>query len=105
LVFYCSNNFYAVNSFGHLGYFILFFIGLSLAGFMLIELFFTIKKDLRKYRPHALFIAVIMITASLMSYAIKLRLQKKLLLGILVVFKCCNGHIITRNYFLRVEGL
>ncbi|MCZ6595138.1 MAG: sulfatase-like hydrolase/transferase [Bacteroidetes bacterium] len=85
LVFYYSNNFYAVNSFGHLGYFILFFIGLSLAGFALIELFFTVKKDLRKYRPHTLFIAVLMITATLMSYAIKLRLQKKLLVVIFVV--------------------
>jgi len=85
LVFYCSNNFYAVNSFGHFGYFILFFIGLSLIGFALIELFFTVKKDLRKYRPHALFIAIIMITATLMSYAIKLRLQKKVLAVILVV--------------------
>jgi Sulfatase len=85
LVFYISNNFYAVNSFGHLGYFILFFIGLSLAGFALIELFFTVKKDLRKYRSYALFISVIMITATLMSYAIKLRLQKKILAGIFVV--------------------
>ncbi len=85
LVFYYSNNFYAVNSFGHLGYFILFFIGLSLAGFILIELFFTVKKELRKYRPHTLFIAVLMITATLMSYAVKLRLQKKLLVVIFVV--------------------
>ena len=44
LVFYCSNNFYAVNSLAHFGYFILFFIGLSLAGFALIELFFYDKK-------------------------------------------------------------
>jgi len=85
LVFYVSNNFYAVNSWGHLGYFLLFFLGLSMAGFIAIELFFSLKKDWRKFRPHVLFVSVIMITATLMSWAIRLRLQKKVLLGILVL--------------------
>lgn len=85
LVFYCSNNFYAVNSFGHLAYFTAFFIGLSLASFGLLEVFFAVFKNLRKFRPHAIFISVIMVTAMFMSYAIKLRLQKKVLLVILVV--------------------
>ena len=85
MVFYCSNNFYAVNSLEHLGYFILFFIGLSVICFCLIELFFTVKKGLRKYRPHVLFVSVIMVTATLMSWAIKLRMQKKILVVILLV--------------------
>ena len=85
LVFYCSNNFYAVNSFGHLAYFTAFFIGLSVAAFGLLEVFFAVFKKLQKFRLHAIFISVIMVTAMFMSYAIKLRLQKKVLLVILVV--------------------
>ncbi len=84
LVFYVSNNFYAVNSWGHLGYFILFFIGLSMAAFVLLELFFGAFKNLRKFRPQALFISVVMVTAMLMSWAIRLRLQKKVLAVILL---------------------
>lgn len=85
LVFYVSNNFYMVNSPGHWGYFILFFIGLSLLGFLALEAFFGIFKNVRKYREHGLFIMVIMVTATLMSYAMKLRLMKKILGVILIV--------------------
>lgn len=85
MVFYGSNNFYAVNSLGHFTYFAAFFIGFSLVAFGLLEVFFGVVKKLRKFRPHAIFISVIMVTATLMSYAIRLRLQKKVLLAILVV--------------------
>ena len=85
LIFYVSNNFYAVNSWGHLAYFTAFFIGLSVAYFGLLELFFTVFKKLEKFRLHAVFISVIMVTAMLMSYAIRMRLQKKVLLGVLLV--------------------
>ncbi|MEL6811471.1 MAG: sulfatase-like hydrolase/transferase [Bacteroidota bacterium] len=85
LVFYCANNFYAVNSWGHIGYFTLFFIGLSFLGFGALELFFRIKKDWSRFRPQATFVTIVMVTATLMSYAMKLRLQKKILLGILVL--------------------
>lgn len=85
MLFYVSNNFYAVNSWQHIGYFLLFFVGSSLICFALVELIFSVKKDWRTYRPHALFVSVVMVTATLMSYAIKLRLMKKILAVIFVV--------------------
>ncbi|MEM7185190.1 MAG: sulfatase-like hydrolase/transferase [Bacteroidota bacterium] len=85
LVFYVSNNFYAVNSWGHMAYFALFFIGLSVLYFALVEAFFMLKKDWKKHRTKVLFVSVVMVTATLMSWAIRLRLQKKMLLGILIV--------------------
>jgi len=85
MVFYCSNNFYALNSWEHIGYFALFFIGLSLVYFFSLEVFFKVFKQFQKYRTHAIFISVVMVTACLMSWAIRFRMQKKLLLAILVV--------------------
>jgi len=85
MVFYCSNNFYGLNSWGHIAYFTAFFIGLSVAYFALLEVFFVVFKKFQKYRTHAILISVVMVTASFMSFAIKFRMQKKILLAILVI--------------------
>lgn len=85
LVFYFSNNFSAINTWEHLGYFMLFFIGIPIAVFTFLFLVFKLSKTLRVYRPHILFVMIIMTVATLMSHAMYLTLKKKILLGLLVL--------------------
>ncbi len=85
LVFYFSNNFSAINSWEHLGFFLLFFIGIPIAVFSIASLIFKFSDALSKYKPHVLFVLIIMTVATLMSQAMYLTIKKKLLLGLLIV--------------------
>ncbi|WP_026452725.1 sulfatase-like hydrolase/transferase [Aequorivita capsosiphonis] len=85
LVFYFSNNFSAINSWEHLGFFLLFFIGIPLVVFTLASLCFKYSEILSKYKPHILFVLIIMTVATLMSQAMYLTIKKKLLLGLLII--------------------
>lgn len=85
LVFYFSNNFSAINSWEHLGFFLLFFIGIPVAVFSVASLLFKYSKPLLKYKPHILFVLIIMTVATLMSQAMYLSIKKKMLLGLLII--------------------
>lgn len=85
LVFYFSNNFSAINSWEHLGFFLLFFIGIPIVIFSFASLIFKFSEALSKYKPHILFVLIIMTVATLMSQAMYLTIKKKLLLGLLIV--------------------
>jgi uncharacterized membrane protein len=66
LVFYFSNNFSAINSWEHLGFFLLFFIGIPIVVFTLASLAFKYSETLSKYKTHILFVLIIIIVATLM---------------------------------------
>lgn len=85
LVFYFSNNYSAINTWEHLGFFALFFIGIPLVVFGLAQFGFANFKILAKYKAHIIFVLIIMVVATLMSQAMYLTLKKKLLLGLLIV--------------------
>lgn len=85
LVFYFSNNYSAINSWEHLGFFLLFFIGIPIVVFLVASLLFKYSKALLKYKPHILFVLIIMTVATLMSQAMYLTIKKKLLLGLLII--------------------
>jgi hypothetical protein len=85
LVFYFSNNYSAINSWEHLGFFLLFFIGIPVVIFSLASLVFKYSKTLSKYKTHILFVLIIIVVATLMSQAMYLTLKKKMLLGLLIV--------------------
>lgn len=85
LVFYFSNNFSAINSWEHLAFFLLFYIGIPILVFTIASLLFKFSDALSKYKPHILFVLIIMTVAALMSQAMYLTIKKKLLLGLLVI--------------------
>ncbi len=85
LVFYFSNNYSAINSWEHLGFFLLFFIGIPIVIFSIASLAFKYSETLSKYKTHILFVLIIMVVATLMSQAMYLTLKKKMLLGLLIV--------------------
>src|SRR5690606_32449516 len=85
LVFYFSNNFSAINSWEHLGFFLFFFIGIPIVVFTIASLAFKYSESLSKYKPHILFVLIIMIVATLMSQAMYLTIKKKMLLGLLII--------------------
>ncbi len=85
LVFYFSNNFSAINSWEHLGFFLLFFMGIPLLVFAVASLGFKYFNLLSKYKLHILFVLIIMTVATLMSQAMYLTIKKKMLLGLLIV--------------------
>ncbi len=85
LVFYFSNNFSAINSWEHLGFFLLFFLGIPIVVFTVASLVFKYAEPLSKYKPHILFVLIIMTVATLMSQAMYLTIKKKMLLGLLIV--------------------
>lgn len=85
LVFFYSNNFAEVNSWGHLGYFFLFFIGIPIVIFSAFSLLSRVIKPLQTYKWEVLFVLIVMTVATLMSQAMYLTLKKKILLGILVL--------------------
>ncbi len=85
LAFYYSNNFWAIDSWEHLAFFTLIFLGIPIVGF---SLFFLLSKFfplLSRYKSQILFVLIIMATATLMSQAIYLKLEKKMLLALLIV--------------------
>ncbi|MCZ4319705.1 hypothetical protein O4H26_11945 [Aequorivita viscosa] len=85
LVFYFSNNYSAINSWEHLGFFLLFFIGIPVVVFSVVSIAFKYSETLSKYKTHILFVLIIMVVATLMSQAMYLTLKKKMLLGLLIV--------------------
>lgn len=84
-VFYLSNNFWAVNSFKHTGYFLLFFLGIPVLYFVFLFQSFRFIPLFKTHKTKLLFISVVMVTATLMSHAMYLTLKKKLLLGLLIL--------------------
>ncbi|MCB0465243.1 MAG: hypothetical protein KDC78_06150 [Aequorivita sp.] len=85
LTFYFSNNFSAINSWEHLGFFLLFYIGIPVVIFTVASLVFKYSETLLKYKPHILFVLIIMTVATLMSQAMYLTIKKKMLLGLLII--------------------
>lgn len=85
LVFYCANNFWAVNSWAHFGFFLLFFIGIPVSIFTLEEVAFRNFSKLGRIKPHILFVTIVMTVAVLMSWAMYLDIKKKVLLLLLVI--------------------
>ncbi|MCB0455078.1 MAG: hypothetical protein KDC62_06775, partial [Aequorivita sp.] len=85
LVFYFSNNFSAINSWEHLRFFLLFYIGIPVVIFTVASLVFKYSDTLLKYKPYILFVLIIMTVSTLMSQAMYLTIKKKLLLSLLIV--------------------
>lgn len=85
LVFYYSNNFSAINTWEHLGFFIMFFLGIPIAIFSVLYLAFKFSKTISKYKFHILFVLIIMVVATLMSHAMFLTLKKKMLLALFII--------------------
>ncbi|MEM0519336.1 sulfatase-like hydrolase/transferase [Aequorivita flava] len=85
IVFYFSNNYSAINSWEHFGFFVLFFIGIPIVIFSIAFLVFKYSETFSKYKAQILFVLIIMTVATLMSQAMYLTLKKKMLLGLLIV--------------------
>ncbi len=85
LVFYCSNNFWAVNSWQHLGFFLMSLIGVPVAIFAVLSLVFKMSTKISRYKSQILFVTIIMTVGTLMSWAMYLDFKKKMLLALLVV--------------------
>ncbi len=83
-LFYVSNNFYATNSWGHWGIFLLVFLGIPIVAFTLLFISFKYIPLFKKYKYHLLFIAIVFLTLSFLSFASTLQIKKKLMLGILL---------------------
>ncbi len=85
MVFYCSNNFWAVNSWNHFWFFLLSFIGISIAIFLAVSVVFKLSSKIARYRSHILFVTIIMTVGTLLSWAMYLDFKKKMLLALLIV--------------------
>lgn len=85
LLFYYSNNYSAINSWEHFGFFTLFFIGISVAAFYALKGVLHFIPTLRKYQNELIFIGIVTVTATLMSQAMYLTLKKKMLAVLLVI--------------------
>ena len=84
-IFYYSNNFFAINSWGHLFYFFLFFIGIPILLFTVLHFLFKKFEFLNKYREHILFVMLILCTSGFVTFASTLLIKKKILFGIFIV--------------------
>jgi len=84
-LFYYSNNFFAINSWGHLFYFLSFFLGIPILSFTILHFLFKKFELLNKYRKYILFVMLIFCTATLVTFAASLLIKKKILLGVLIV--------------------
>lgn len=85
LVFYFSNNFSAINTWEHLGYFTLFFMAIPIAVFLTAAWLFELSETIKRYKPQIIFVLIVMTVAALMSQAMYLMLKKKMLLALLVI--------------------
>lgn len=85
LVFYFSNNYSAINTWEHLGYFTLFFMAIPIAVFLTAAWLFELSETVLRYKPQVLFVLIVMTVATLMSQAMYLTLKKKMLLALLVI--------------------
>ena len=85
LLFYYSNNFSSINSWEHLRYFTLVFLGIPILVFTAAHFFFKWFPRFAKYEEKVRFILIIMTTACLMSQAIHLKMMKKALAVLLLI--------------------
>ncbi len=85
LVFYCSNNFWAINSWNHLWFFLLFFLGIPIVIFTIAWAVLKFPTKLLRYKSQLLFVTIIMTVATLMSWAMYLDFKKKMLLAMLII--------------------
>lgn len=85
MLFYYSNNYSSINSGEHLRYFSLIFLGIPIAVFTASHFFFKLFPRYAKYEDKVRFVLIIMVTACLLSQAIKLKMMKKILAVILVI--------------------
>ena len=85
LLFYYANNYSSINSWQHLSFFTAFFIGIPVLYFLVLDVLFTKLPKLKKYHIQARFVSIIIVTATLLSWAMKLRLLKKILLVVLIL--------------------
>lgn len=102
-IFYYSNNFWAINSWPHAGYFLLIFIGIPILFFSAVYLFFKKNKKLRKYQNQLLFVLIIMTTAALLSQAISLKMEKKILLAVLIIASVLSWKL--HNHWKKIPVL
>ncbi len=84
-IFYYSNNFFAINSWGHLFYFLSFFIGIPILLFTALHFLFKKFELLNKYRKHILFAMLILCTSVFVTFASTLLIKIKVLLVVLVI--------------------
>lgn len=84
-LFYYSNNFASINSLSHLGFFLAYFFGIPLLVFAVLYVGFKFNDKLRTYKTQILFVTIIMLVCTLMSYASYLTYKKKALVVILIV--------------------
>jgi len=85
LLFYYSNNFSAINTWEHFGFFTLFFIGLPTGVFLLLKILLNFFPKTESFRNPILFVCIVMSVAVLMSFAMYLMLKKKVLVLVFVI--------------------
>lgn len=84
-LFYYSNNYSAINSWEHFGFFALFFIGIPVVAFYALKGVLYLIPTLRKYQNELIFIGIVMVAATLLSQAMYLTIKKKMLAVLLVI--------------------
>lgn len=84
-LFYYSNNFASINSLSHLRFFIAYFFGIPLLVFALLYIGFKVFKKLGSYKSQILFVTIIVLVCTLMSYASYLTYKKKALVVIFII--------------------
>lgn len=85
LLFFYSNNYASVNSFRHFLFYLFIFVGISVISVFVLYLIFSKIARLKPYKKHFLFVFLLFTVSTLLSLAMYLRFEKKILLGILIV--------------------
>jgi hypothetical protein len=112
MVFLCSNNYEAINSFSHLLFFIFIFLFVPVIGTFFLYKIFNYFPRLKPFKKHLLFIIIIEVTSLFLSQVYYLTIKKKLLLLLLIIavflsFKLYNSYkkIIVFIFFLSIIPL
>jgi hypothetical protein len=84
IFFYFSNNYTLVNTWGHLGYFILYFLLIPVAGFVVATRISKLSQ-FKKWQKYVLPFLNIFVFLFLMKVSLYAGLQRKMILGILLV--------------------
>lgn len=95
LLFYYSNNFSAINSWEHLGYFCGFFLGIPVLFFLILKLALRLVPRFKSYQNQILIVSVSIILAALTSWSMYLMVKKKIVLiglviGIFLAWRVAN---------------
>lgn len=85
LLFYYSNNYWAVNSLSHLLYFLSVFLGVFLISFSLFYYGFRGSDRLRKYKSHVLFFLVLSALVIFLSHTFFITLKRRFILGVVLI--------------------